>query len=144
MRVFRVFCLIFVLLFLVSCAPTSDSSQIAGLAGTTALAITGNTTLRYTAVYGATPDWLNVSSSAAAGNGRFWQTAVRYENGKNTLFIASIAAEGAILSGIRMHSKRTPLPTRSRRFRGSPARSGSSSSVGTVICISIRKTFCAG
>lgn len=88
---------IFILVLLTACtAPAADNGQIAGLQTTapSVSQVSDTDELVYTAVYGSAPDWLYASTSAAAGNGRFWQTASRYEAGKTSIFIASFAAEG--------------------------------------------------
>ena len=90
----RLLCLLAALLLLVSCSPAQDPSQIAGLASSTSAAPENGAVLQYTAIYGATPAAISPSSFAAPGNGRFWQTAARFEDGKSVLFIASVAADG--------------------------------------------------
>jgi len=86
------------LLSLTACGggETRDPGLIGGLATTAAgnRNLTGAEELEYIAVYGAAPDSMDAASSVGAGNGRFWQMSHQYEQGKSTLFIASIAATG--------------------------------------------------
>ena len=82
----RLLCLLAALLLLVSCSPAQDPSQIAGLASFTSAAPENGSVLQYTAIYGATPAAISPSSFAAPGNGRFWQTAARFEADANAVF----------------------------------------------------------